>query len=73
MDGLRSGNYPMADPINEGPPEPPPAPLEPPAAPVAPTEADDRFGRYDANVQLILRRLADSDRNRKPRWWWQGR
>jgi hypothetical protein len=59
----------MSDPMTGKPPEPtrPPAPT----TPVAPAANDENVGRYDANVQLILRRLADSDRHRKPRWWWQ--
>jgi len=64
----------MSDTINGEPPEPPPGtPSRTPAPvpPVAPADHDETVGRYDANVQLILRRLADSDRHRKPRWWWQ--
>lgn len=51
---------------NDPPPLPPAAP-----GPPAPIADDERAGRYDANVQLILRRLADQNRSQpKPRWWW---
>lgn len=46
-----------------------PRPLATP--PASPAVKDEPIGRYDANVQLILRRLADAERTKKPRWWWQ--
>ena len=65
----------MADLITQGPDEPPPTPTSPAEVPVVPAEQDDRLGRYEANIQLILRRLADHERTNIPksRWWWQSR
>lgn len=70
MDTTRPGTFAMTDPSNPLPTEPTPLPA---VVPAGPAENDERLGRYDANVQLILRRLADADRTKKPRWWWQNR
>jgi hypothetical protein len=67
----------MPDPVTSAPRDQPP---DPPAGPTPPVDRPvpyDHAGRYDANIQLILRRLADRDRDRernrahKPKWWWQ--
>ena len=60
----------MADPLNPAPRDPAAEPTEPPANPAPPADRADRLGRYDANLQLIRRRLADHNRTNKPRWWW---
>jgi hypothetical protein len=61
--------HPSHDPSPAGPPPPSatPAPTTPPDA------TDDRAGRYDANLKLIRRRLADESRTAKARKWWLGR
>lgn len=47
-------------------------PLSPPTPPAPPGDAaaSSRGGRYDANMQLIRRRLADDERMNKARRWW---
>ena len=60
----------MPDPSNQDP-----TPEDPEATP-RPPGPDDRGGAerdrapYDANVQLIRRRLADENRAPKPKRWW---
>ncbi len=64
----------MADSSPQGQTEPSPTPSDSSADPAAPAGTDDRPGRYDANVQLILRRLADHQRTAtRPKRWWQSR
>lgn len=60
----------MADTTNVNP-----TPSEPEAAPPPPGPNDRSAGDrdrapYDANVQLIRRRLADENRMPKPKRWW---
>ena len=74
MDANRPEAELLADPPQQGPVEPTPTATVPDVSPAAPAGHDERLGRYDANVQLILRRLADNQRtDKKPRRWWQGR
>lgn len=57
------------------PPAPEPSrPTTPEPAPggVPPSEDHARSTRYDANVRLIHRRLADEKRTGKSRKWWKG-
>lgn len=70
---IRPGTHSMADPLSKIPGEPPPVPPGAPLDPQGPPPDGDFVGRYDANLQLILRRLADHDRTHKPRRWWQSR
>jgi hypothetical protein len=62
----------MSDPTEPSPGNPPTTPPQPAAKSGNP---DDRLGRYDANLQLIRRRLADHKRttSTKAWWWWPGR
>jgi hypothetical protein len=41
--------------------------------PVVSDQPVDEQRRYDANLKLIRRRLADQAKTSKPRWWWLGR
>ena len=61
----------MADPVPDAPSERPIEPSATTAKPVTPPEREP--GRYDANIQLIRRRLADHNRTNKPKWWWPSR
>lgn len=46
--------------------------LPAPVKTVKATDVELQPGRYNANVQLILRRLADGTRNTpKEKWWWR--
>ncbi len=62
----------MADMIPQSPIESTPKSLVRPQTPATTAETEARSGRYDANVQLILRRLADHQNDAKPRRWWLG-
>lgn len=62
----------MSDPSAQDPPEGPVNDPEDPTPPGA-GQAADEARRYDANLKLIRRRLADESKTNKPRWWWLGR
>ncbi len=59
----------MSDPSSPAPDEPRDSTPKPDENAVAPTDRDVRALRYDANLQLILRRLADHQGHDKPPWW----
>ena len=64
----------MTDPSDPNPGEPVSNPPSAAASQPAPVGHDARLGRYDANLQLIRRRLADHHRTTaKAKWWWPGR
>jgi hypothetical protein len=60
--------HPSDDPSPAGP-----SPCHATPEPTAPQNASDRTDRYDANIRLIRRRLADESRMSKGRKWWLGR
>lgn len=62
---------PSSDPATPGNPPPDGSGLAVRADAVPEAEPGPGTSRYDANVQLIARRLADEKRtSRKPRRWW---
>jgi len=63
----------MADPLTHPQNDVSTPPVGNPGAAVTPRDPSENGGpgRYDANVSLIRRRLADDQRKPKPaRWWW---
>jgi hypothetical protein len=63
----------MADHLSQDPIAPIVNPAPAPVAPVTSPDISNRPSRYDANLQLIRRRLADELRMSKSRKWWKNK
>lgn len=59
----------MPDPSNQDPTPPERPTPDDPTGPVVNAPEGER-PPYDANIQLIRRRLADENRRPKPKRWW---